>query len=73
MVKIKFLGPIAQDDLCLDLHSLQELKAVLQEKQELKEWLDFCALSLNGEIISDKNTKLNSGDEICILPPVCGG
>ncbi|AGV09390.1 MoaD/ThiS family protein [Campylobacter coli] len=73
MVKVEFLGPINKPKLELNIKNLKELKAILQEDESLKEWLELCAVSLNDEIIFDENTKLKNGDKIALLPPVCGG
>ncbi|HEE6712944.1 MoaD/ThiS family protein [Campylobacter coli] len=73
MVKVEFLGPINKENLELEVKNLKELKAILQEDESLKEWLELCAISLNDEIIFDENTKLKDGDKIALLPPVCGG
>lgn len=73
MVKVEFLGPINKENLELEVKNLKELKEILQKDENLKEWLELCALSLNDEIIFDENTKLKDGDKIALLPPVCGG
>ncbi|HEF9729170.1 TPA: MoaD/ThiS family protein [Campylobacter coli] len=73
MVKVEFLGPINKENLELEVKNLKELKEILQKDESLKEWLELCAISLNDEIIFDENTKLEDGDKIALLPPVCGG
>ncbi|EAH5484903.1 MoaD/ThiS family protein [Campylobacter coli] len=73
MVKVEFLGPINKPKLELNIKNLKELKAILQEDESLKEWLELCAVSLNDEIVFDENTSLKDGDKIALLPPVCGG
>ncbi|EAB5283494.1 MoaD/ThiS family protein [Campylobacter jejuni] len=73
MVKVEFLGPINKENLELEVKNLKELKEILQKDENLKEWLELCAVSLNDEIIFDENTKLKDGDKIALLPPVCGG
>lgn len=73
MVKVEFLGPINKENLELKVKNLKELKEILQKDENLKEWLELCAVSLNDEIIFDENTKLKNGDKIALLPPVCGG
>ena len=70
MVKVEFLGPINKENLELEV---KELKEILQKDENLKEWLELCAVSLNDEIIFVENTKLKDGDKIALLPPVCGG
>lgn len=73
MVKVEFLGPINKPKLELNIKNLKELKAILQEDESLREWLELCAISLNDEIVFDENTSLKDGDKIALLPPVCGG
>ncbi|BEK36524.1 TPA: MoaD/ThiS family protein [Campylobacter coli] len=73
MVSVEFLGPINKPKLELNIKNLKELKAILQEDESLKEWLELCAVSLNDEIVFDENTSLKDGDKIALLPPVCGG
>ncbi|HEF6213167.1 TPA: MoaD/ThiS family protein [Campylobacter jejuni] len=73
MVKVEFLGPINKENLKLEVKNLKELKKILQKDENLKEWLELCAVSLNDEIIFNENTKLKDGDKIALLPPVCGG
>lgn len=73
MVKIEFLGPINKPDLELEITNLKELKEILQQDENLKEWLKLCAVALNGKIIFDENTRLKHDDKISLLPPVCGG
>ncbi len=72
MVKLEFLGPIKKPKLELNIKNLIELKAILQEDESLKEWLELCAVSLNDEIVFYENTSLKDGDKIALLPPVCG-
>jgi len=70
-VVVKFLGPIARDDLNLDIKNIDELKEILK-KELSREWLESIAVAVNDEIVSDlKNIK--DGDVITLLPPVCGG
>ncbi len=52
---------------------LKELRAILQEKEGLKEWLGVCTIALNDRLIDNLNTPLKEGDVISLLPPVCGG
>ncbi|HEH5405236.1 MoaD/ThiS family protein [Campylobacter coli] len=73
MVSVELLGPINKPKLELNIKNLKELKAILQEDESLKEWLELCAVSLNDEIVFDENTSLKDGDKIALLPPVCGG
>ncbi|EAH6864069.1 MoaD/ThiS family protein [Campylobacter upsaliensis] len=73
MVTIEFLGPINKPNLKLEISSLKELKEILKQDESLKEWLELCAVCLNGVIVFDENVSLKSGDTIALLPPVCGG
>ena len=74
MIKVSFLGPLSElGELNLECANLSELKVILSRDERLQGWLKDCAVSLNDEIITDLNTKLKAGDEIAILPPVCGG
>jgi len=70
-VVVKFLGPIAREDLEIEIKNVDELKEILK-KELSSEWLESVAVGVNDEIVSDlKNIK--DGDVITLLPPVCGG
>ena len=73
MVKVEFLGPIGLDAMELEVVNLKELREILVQNEQVAKWLELCAVAVNDEIVSDIDTKLNDGDRICILPPVCGG
>ncbi|TQR30346.1 molybdopterin synthase sulfur carrier subunit [Campylobacter sp. MIT 99-7217] len=73
MVEVEFLGPINHEKMELEAKNLKELKKILQEKQELKEWLDLCAVAVNDTLINDLEYELKKGDKIKLLPPVSGG
>ncbi|MDL0114975.1 MoaD/ThiS family protein [Campylobacter felis] len=73
MISVEFLGPINKAKLELDVGSLKELKEILKQDESLKEWLELCAICLNGVMVFDENVSLKSGDTIALLPPVCGG
>lgn len=73
VVTVEFLGPIGIDPIQLEAQSLRELKEKLQTQQELKSWLANCAVAVNDTLACDLDTKLNSGDRVSLLPPVCGG
>lgn len=73
MVKVEFLGPIGLDAMELEVVNLKELREILVRNEQVAKWLELCAVAVNDEIVSDIDTKLNDGDRICILPPVCGG
>ncbi len=73
MIKIEFLGPIEQESLEIDANSLKDVANFLQNIDSLNSWLDRCAVAVNNQMCSDLSKKLNSGDVVSILPPVCGG
>ena len=73
MVKVEFLGPIGKSPIELKASNLEELSNILQKDKDLQNWLDKCAVAINDIIIKDKNQKLNDGDKVSLLPPVCGG
>jgi len=68
---VKFLGPIAREDLEINIRDENELREILK-KELSNDWLESVAVAINDEIVSDlKNIK--DGDVITLLPPVCGG
>ena len=73
MVKIEFLGPIDVDNLLLDINSLKELSDYMLSNDRLKDWAVNSAVAINNIIVTDINQKLEDGDVVSILPPVCGG
>ncbi|GMB94849.1 MoaD/ThiS family protein [Helicobacter heilmannii] len=73
MVSVHFLGPIKEESLKLDIANLKDLRAILHEKAQIKPWLAMSAVAINGVLVEDTNTPLKAGDEVVILPPVCGG
>ncbi|CRF41149.1 MoaD/ThiS family protein [Helicobacter ailurogastricus] len=73
MVSVRFLGPIKEESLELDITNLKGLRQILHEKAQVKPWLAMSAIALNGVLIEDINTPLKAGDEVVVLPPVCGG
>jgi molybdopterin synthase sulfur carrier subunit len=73
MVKIEFLGPIAKEPLEIEATSLQDVADRLQKIDDIKDWLDRCAVAVNNKMTNDLTKTLKSGDVISILPPVCGG
>ena len=73
MVRVEFLGPIQKEALELDIANLNELAAILQKDDELKEWLDNCAVAVNDTLVASLECELKNGDKISLLPPVCGG
>lgn len=73
MVKVEFLGPISEEIIELEAKTLADVATQLQNIESIAPWLDKCAVAVNDQMTSDLSMKLNSGDKISILPPVCGG
>ena len=73
MVKVEFLGPIQKEALELEIDNLNELAAILQKDDAMKEWLDNCAVAVNDTLVTSLECALKDGDKISLLPPVCGG
>jgi len=73
MVKVEFLGPIQKEALELDIRNLNELAEILQKDEEMKEWLENCAVAVNDTLVASLEQELKEGDKISLLPPVCGG
>jgi len=73
LVRVEFLGPIQKEALELEITNLNELAAILQKDEELKEWLDNCAVAVNDNLVASLECELKNGDKISLLPPVCGG
>jgi len=70
-VLIKFLGPIAKDDLEVKVKNGKELKKIIKNNLE-KKWVKSVGVAVNGKLVKDLD-KIKSGDVISVLPPVCGG
>jgi len=73
VVKVEFLGPIQKEALELEIENLNELAAILQKDEEVKEWLETCAVAVNDTLVASLDQALKDGDKISLLPPVCGG
>ncbi|WQV05644.1 MoaD/ThiS family protein [Helicobacter pylori] len=73
MVEVRFFGPIKEENFFIKASDLRELRAILQEKESLKEWLGVCAVAINDRLIDNLDAPLKDGDVISLLPPVCGG
>ena len=73
MVRVDFLGPIEKQSMDLEVGSLQELKQHLSQDPAIKQWLQNSSIAVNDAIVDSIDTKLQSGDTVAILPPVCGG
>ncbi len=72
-IKVEFLGPINKNPIYVEIKNLNELSSILKENKSLDEWLEISAIAVNDVLVSNKDIKLNNGDKISILPPVCGG
>ncbi len=72
-IKVEFLGPINKNPIYVEIKNLSELSSILKENKSLDEWLEISAIAVNDVLVSTKDIKLNNGDKISILPPVCGG
>jgi molybdopterin synthase sulfur carrier subunit len=73
LVKVEFLGPIQKESLELDISNLNELAKILQDDEELVEWLGNSAVAINDTLVTSLEASLKDGDKISLLPPVCGG
>ncbi|HEX5624093.1 MAG TPA: MoaD/ThiS family protein [Sulfuricurvum sp.] len=73
MVTIEFLGPIQKPALTIEASSLRDVASVLQEDEEMGQWLQSCAVAVNDALVSSLDTPLKDGDRVSLLPPVCGG
>jgi molybdopterin synthase sulfur carrier subunit len=73
LVKIEFLGPIQKEPLELDIKNLNELATILQEDEQLAEWLNNSAVAVNDTLVASTDVELKDGDKVSLLPPVCGG
>lgn len=73
MVKVEFLGPMAQESLELEAKTLADVATQLQNIESIAAWLDKCAVAVNDQMTADLGMVLKEDDKISILPPVCGG
>jgi len=73
MVRVEFLGPIGKEPLELNISNLNQLSEILKQDDSLSVWLENSAVAINDILVQDKNIKLEDGDKISLLPPVCGG
>lgn len=79
-ITVKFFGPAQSwaqtQEMPLYLPqpvTLRELKAHLADMfVRLRDRMDQTALALNAEM-ADENAKVKDGDEVAVLPPICGG
>ena len=73
MIRVEFLGPIQKEALELEIKNLSELATVLQDDEEMSEWLAKCAVAVNDTLVGSLECSLKDGDKVSLLPPVCGG
>lgn len=73
MVRVEFLGPINKDPIELDISNLNELAKILQGDEKMNQWLENSAVAVNDMMVSSRDTALQDGDKVSLLPPVCGG
>jgi sulfur-carrier protein len=73
MITVEFLGPIEKPNLELEISDLNELAKILQDDEEMSEWLQNCAVAVNNDLVSSLDAPLKNGDKVSLLPPVCGG
>jgi len=73
MVRVEFLGPIQKEALEVEATTLRDVATALQSDDEVKDWLESCAVAVNDTLVKSLDTVLKSGDKVSLLPPVCGG
>ena len=73
MIVIEFLGPIVQENITIEATSLQDVANFLQQDPKLSPWLESLAIAVNDRLVQTLDAKLNDGDRVSLLPPVCGG
>lgn len=73
MVRVEFLGPIQKAPLELEITNLNELAKILQEDEEMQQWLENSAVAVNDTLVNSRDVELKDGDRVLLLPPVCGG
>lgn len=73
MVLVEFLGPLNKEPIELDIKNLKELKEILKNDKDIKNWLEEVAVAVNDKLVSSLDIELRDGDKVTLLPPVCGG
>ena len=73
MVTIEFLGPIQKEKITMEASTLGDVAQKLRQDEELTAWIESCAVAVNDTMVKDLDTKLQNGDKVSLLPPVCGG
>ena len=57
MVHVEFLGPIQKEPLELEAQTLKEVADILNQDDELKEWLSNSAVAINDMLVSSLEIK----------------
>ena len=73
MITVEFLGPIQKEPLELDIDNLNQLAKILQDDEDMHQWLENSAVAVNDMLVNSRDFKLQDGDRVALLPPVCGG
>lgn len=73
MVLVEFLGPLNKEPIELDIKNLKELKEILKNDKDIRNWLEEVAVAVNDKLVSSLEIELKDGDKVTLLPPVCGG
>jgi len=73
MVRVEFLGPMNKETMEVDASSLESLSKILKKDANISSWLENCAIAVNDTMVCSKDIKLEDGDKVSLLPPVCGG
>jgi len=73
MAKINFLGPLNRKSIEVDITSLNDLKEIFKDDEDLQEWLKICAVAVNDTMVNSLDMAIEKNDKISLLPPVCGG
>ncbi|GAA8137038.1 hypothetical protein HpDR134_06660 [Helicobacter pylori] len=58
MVEVRFFGPIKEENFFIKANDLKELRAILQEKEGLKEWLYVPTAILSRQSAGIRNKSL---------------
>ena len=53
MVKVEFLGPMAQEVIELEANTLADVARQLQNMESVAAWLDKCAVAVNDQTTGD--------------------
>ena len=70
-VLVRFVGPIARDDMKVQVNSVNQLKEIIKNSVS-DEWIDSLGVAVNDKLVNSLDD-IKDGDVITLLPPVCGG